>query len=234
MRHLIRVFFIGIFLLFNYCSSDEPDELDNTPTIEETFGNWTPDFIDQTSNFTQTRTGSQGTQQTRTINVTAETNTASATEGQINQDINEDGDFLEEIEVITITYTSSENLGSYQTITYTVLQDNTPEMDYSSTGIAIIRINTNNIPIENKDDYVVGTVSIEGRGDLPSLEETEMKIKGRGNSTWWQGGIWGKKPYQIKFGDKTPVLNMPEDKKWVLLAELSDKTFIRNQIARYL
>ncbi|MGB2171468.1 MAG: hypothetical protein ACPH03_03395, partial [Flavobacteriaceae bacterium] len=99
MRHLIRVFFIGIFLLFNYCSSDEPDELDNTPTIEETFGNWTPDFIDQTSNFTQTRTGSQGTQQTRTINVTAETNTASATEGQINQDINEDGDFLEEIEV---------------------------------------------------------------------------------------------------------------------------------------
>ena len=27
---------------------------------------------------------------------------------------------------------------------------------------------------------------------------------------------------------------MPQDKKWVLLAELSDKTFIRNKIARYL
>ena len=53
-----------------------------------------------------------------------------------------------------------------------------------------------------------------------------MKIKGRGNSTWWQGGIGRpdnmKKPFQIKFGDKTEVLNMPKDKKWVLLAEISD------------
>tara|TARA_B110001452_G_C15151657_1_gene400808 strand:+ start:19 stop:1050 length:1032 start_codon:yes stop_codon:yes gene_type:complete len=61
-----------------------------------------------------------------------------------------------------------------------------------------------------------------------------MTIKGRGNSTWWQGGIWGKRPYQIKFEDKTEVLGMPEDKKWVLLAELSDPSFIRNKISREL
>ena len=59
-----------------------------------------------------------------------------------------------------------------------------------------------------------------------------MKIKGRGNSTWWQGGIWGKKPYQIKFSEKTDVLNMSADKKWVLLAEISDISLIRNKIAR--
>tara|TARA_B110000971_G_scaffold157843_1_gene161204 strand:- start:348 stop:1388 length:1041 start_codon:yes stop_codon:yes gene_type:complete len=61
-----------------------------------------------------------------------------------------------------------------------------------------------------------------------------MKIKGRGNSTWWQGGIWGKKPYQIKFNEKTDVLNMSKDKKWVLLAEISDISLIRNKIAREL
>ena len=63
-----------------------------------------------------------------------------------------------------------------------------------------------------------------------------MKIKGRGNSTWWQGGIGRpvntKKPYQIKFGDKTEVLNMPKDKKWVLLDEISDISLIRNKIIR--
>ena len=39
-----------------------------------------------------------------------------------------------------------------------------------------------------------------------------MKIKGRGNSTWWictdasAGAVVGKCPYQVKFGDKTSVL----------------------------
>ena len=45
-----------------------------------------------------------------------------------------------------------------------------------------------------------------------------MKIKGRGNSTWWictdasAGAVVGKCPYQVKFGDKTSILGMPEDK----------------------
>ena len=86
--------------------------------------------------------------------------------------------------------------------------------------------------IDSKDDYVKGTVSIDGGGSFESLSDVEMKIKGRGNSTWWQGGIWGKWPYQIKFGDKTEVLGMPEDKKWVLLAEISDVSLIRNKIVR--
>jgi len=100
------------------------------------------------------------------------------------------------------------------------------------TGLPILYINTNGIAVDSKEDYVEGFASIIGGANYPDLLETEMKIKGRGNSTWWQGGIWGKKPYQIKFGDKTEVLNMPKDKKWVLLAELSDKSLIRNKIAR--
>ena len=100
------------------------------------------------------------------------------------------------------------------------------------TGLPIIYVNTNGVAIDSKEDYVEGVASIIGGENYPDLEEAEMKIKGRGNSTWWQGGVWGKKPYQIKFDDKTEVLNIPKDKKWVLLAELSDKSLIRNKISR--
>ena len=102
----------------------------------------------------------------------------------------------------------------------------------SSSGLPIIYINTSGVSIVSKDDYVEGSISISGSDNFPDLSETDIKIKGRGNSTWWQGGIWGKKPYQIKFDDKTQVLNMPKDKKWVLLAEISDVSLIRNKLAR--
>ena len=102
----------------------------------------------------------------------------------------------------------------------------------SFSGLPIIYINTNDISIDSKEDYVDGDIIISGIGNFPNLSKSEIKIKGRGNSTWWQGNVWGKKPYQFKFADKTQVLNMSEDKKWVLLAEISDGSLIRNKLAR--
>lgn len=40
-----------------------------------------------------------------------------------------------------------------------------------------------------------------------------------------------KKPYQLKADSKSPMLNMLEDKKWLFLAEYSDKSLIRNKIS---
>ncbi len=54
-----------------------------------------------------------------------------------------------------------------------------------------------------------------------------MKIRGRGNSTWGHP----KKPYQLKFKTQTKVLGIPKDRKWIFLAEHSDKTLLRNKIA---
>ena len=113
---------------------------------------------------------------------------------------------------------------------------------YPASGLPIVKIKTNQVvgPAMDKDSYVEGSLEIIGNGNFESLEETTMKIKGRGNSTWWictdagAGAVVGKCPYQVKFGDKTSVLGMPEDKKWVLLAEKSDKSMIRNKIARYM
>ena len=102
----------------------------------------------------------------------------------------------------------------------------------SFTMLPIIHINTNDVSIDSKEVYVDGDIIISGIGNFPNLSKTEIKIKGRGNSTWGMGNYLGKKPYQIKFVEKTEVLNMPEDKKWVLLAELLDGSLIRNKLVR--
>ena len=97
------------------------------------------------------------------------------------------------------------------------------------TGLPIIYINTTGgEPIDSKEDYRTGSISIDGGRYFDNFIETDMKIRGRGNSTWW---VHPKKPYQLKFGDKTEMLGMPEDKKWIFLAEYSDKTLMRNTIA---
>ena len=106
------------------CSSDNSGDEMVTPNPQETFGNWSPDFTNQTSNFTQTRTGSQGNQQTRSIGVTSSSSTSSSTEEILEEDINDDGDLFEDIEVLVTTYTGSENLGSHQVTSYNVLEDN--------------------------------------------------------------------------------------------------------------
>ena len=62
---------------------------------------------------------------------------------------------------------------------------------------------------------------------FPELRETAVNIKGRGHSTW----EWDKKPYKLKFNKKVSVLGLPEAKEWVLLANYSDKSLMRNYLA---
>lgn len=118
-------------------------------------------------------------------------------------------------------------------------QDNNPEgvstalnSDVLNYPLPAVYIDTNDTSIDSKENYIDGRVRVEGRGGFPDLETSDMRIRGRGNSTWWLGQTWGKIPYQIKFENKTTLLGMPEDRRWVLLPELSDKTLIRNMIAR--
>lgn len=96
------------------------------------------------------------------------------------------------------------------------------------TGLPIIYLNTDlGVPIDSKDDYVTGDVSIDGGRNFTDLPDAEMKIRGRGNSTWF---LHPKKPFQMKLADKAEFLDMPRDKKWLFLAEYSDKTLLRNSI----
>ena len=101
----------------------------------------------------------------------------------------------------------------------------------SFTGLPVVYINTeNSVGITSKDEYVKGTIriveDIETRASGEVFEST-MKIKGRGNSTW----TLPKKPYKIKFDEKVSILGEPADKEWVLLANYTDKTSLRNETA---
>ncbi|MEJ8851369.1 CotH kinase family protein [Variovorax rhizosphaerae] len=88
--------------------------------------------------------------------------------------------------------------------------------------VTAMTINTSGAaPILDKETYVAGTVQLAGGTAMTT------GIRGRGNSTW----DMPKKPYRLKLDTKASMLGMPADKDWVLLANFSDKTLMRNSVA---
>ena len=57
-----------------------------------------------------------------------------------------------------------------------------------------------------------------------------MQIRGRGNTTWG----CAKKPFAIKFDEKTKICGMPKNKRWVLIANYLDHSHLKNEMAFYL
>lgn len=62
-------------------------------------------------------------------------------------------------------------------------------------------------------------------------QESELRVatevRGRGNSTW----TMPKKPYRLRLAEAVPLVGLPPDRDWVLLANYADKTLIRNRLA---
>lgn len=118
-------------------------------------------------------------------------------------------------------------------IAYKVMGSDSSELNFTVdlmqfTGLPIIYLNTENkSEIASKDEYINGNIRVVGGRNFPSLELMDMEIRGRGNSTWEHP----KKPYQMKLDSKQEFLGMAEDKKWLFLAEYSDKTMLRNRMA---
>jgi len=129
---------------------------------------------------------------------------------------------------------SGKNVNDFtQVLTFTVTGGNGQTKDFEVdirrfTGLPIFFISTEGgAEIDSKEDYVNGQVTFYGGRFYENLED-DMKIRGRGNSTWF---IHPKKPYQMKLDDKADLMGMPADKKWLFLAEYSDKTLLRNKVA---
>lgn len=98
---------------------------------------------------------------------------------------------------------------------------------YSFTELPILYLDTES-PVTSKEAYVKGKIVIDANSRYEqTVTEVEMKIKGRGNSTW----DFPKKPYKLKLDKKIEMLGMPAAKTWVLLANFSDKTLMRNTVA---
>ncbi|HIZ05305.1 MAG TPA: CotH kinase family protein [Candidatus Phocaeicola gallistercoris] len=120
-------------------------------------------------------------------------------------------------------------------LTYTLTKSDGTTVNYTASFRVIalpkIYINTENeAPILDKENYVNMTVRVEDPGkwytDGTPFEGTGG-IRGRGNSTW----DMPKKPYKFKLDKKANLLGVSTDKEWALLANYSDKTFLRNIVA---
>jgi CotH kinase protein len=81
--------------------------------------------------------------------------------------------------------------------------------------------------IISKDDYLNGTIKIDGKNVNSDLAISTMRIKGRGNSTWNKP----KKPYRVKLDKAAAIFGLEAAKDWVLLANYQDYTFMTNAAA---
>lgn len=95
-------------------------------------------------------------------------------------------------------------------------------------NIPVVSIETENgAEIKSKSQYISATFSMTG-GEYPSLAETHIRIRGRGNSSW----KWEKKPYKIHFDEPTSLLGLPAGEEWALVSNFADKSLMRNHLAQ--
>ncbi len=83
-------------------------------------------------------------------------------------------------------------------------------------------------PILSKKDYVTCTVSLSGAKEEHCFRQLSAGIRGRGNDTW---NYYPKKPYRIKFDEKTGLFGEAANKSWVLLAMYNDFSLIKDRMA---
>ena len=139
------------------------------------------------------------------------------------------------VSVNNITQHSDTTANDYSSgLKYVVQAENGETNEYTIkvqvfTGLPVLTIETENgVPIVSKYDYVKATYVLDGFGILPDVSGI-LEIQGRGNSTFQMP----KKPYQMKLDKKTAMLGptFGQDKKWLLLANYSDKTMLRTETA---
>lgn len=104
----------------------------------------------------------------------------------------------------------------------------TAKFGIDALGLPVIEINTQNgAPVLDKETYVPCAVWVSNTEEEFTLNGAEAKIKGRGNTTWQLD----KKPYKIKFSQKTDLFGFGKAKSWVLLADWFDGSMLRNRLA---
>ncbi|MDR3284082.1 MAG: CotH kinase family protein [Treponema sp.] len=96
------------------------------------------------------------------------------------------------------------------------------------TGLPVVALDIVKESVTNTETWIVGKgyQLFDTAGELLLSGTTD--IKGRGNSTWTS---FNKKPFALKLNSKKSILGMPSHKRWNLLANHSDKSLLRTEIA---
>ena len=94
-------------------------------------------------------------------------------------------------------------------------------------ALPLLSISTENgAEIVSREDYLPARFTLKSEDGQVLLDGT-TEIRGRGHDTWT---IYPKKPYHMKLTNSSSLLGMPANKHWVLLANYSDKTLMRNDL----
>ena len=125
-------------------------------------------------------------------------------------------------------YENALKLGIGEFLRITV-PDEKEKPETPGTGLRTLIINTpGGRSISSKDNWTenCSVMLVDDKGKI-YYENSEVAVKGRGNSTW----NYPKKPYTLKLPSKADLIGTGEDKRWVLLANWMDRTLLRNDVA---
>ena len=86
----------------------------------------------------------------------------------------------------------------------------------------------NDEKIVSKEEYLNCEISISNTVEKFELDSEKARVKGRGNSTWFE---YSKKPYKIKFDKKVDLFGHGKAKEWTLIANHGDQSLMRNYLA---
>lgn len=132
-------------------------------------------------------------------------------------------DYPEEDQICNLTASIIKNNQKHNRVYSTTFKSNK-----NIEKLPKIEITTeNNQAIVSKDDYLNATFKLTEYQNEEIITESEVKIKGRGNSTW----SMPKKPYALKFDKKIQLLDGVKAKQWCLLANHADQSLMRNYLA---
>lgn len=100
--------------------------------------------------------------------------------------------------------------------------------ELAQVHITVTQEGVSGITLSKAQGYVAATIEIiDPTGESKTLLDEGATIKVRGNTT----ALGAKRPYNIKLSSKQNVLGMGKGKKWCLLANMYDKSLMRNRLA---
>ena len=101
------------------------------------------------------------------------------------------------------------------------------------TALPTIYVNTpDGVEITSNEEWLDNAaISVVGARDSNwNFDNAKTSIRGKGKAAWDRP----KKSYTLRLHEKREIMDMPEEKRWVLLANYRDKSFMRNAAAFYL
>lgn len=102
-----------------------------------------------------------------------------------------------------------------------------------NTGFPNVKIDTNNVAITSKEEYVSMTLTTDNCLEKYQMNNVPGGVRCRGNGTM----TYDKKAYRVKFNSKNNMLglnNNAKAKSWVFLADYADQSMLRNETMFYI